>query len=120
MRMSDDNLEPAAYILQMAKRDGTLQKTAMLRERAEGKIVEQPLFSADQLRHLLDLEELIDQLAFAHRELQRLEDEGIDDTGNLEDRIEANRELQCAVETLRATIGAEESAQTSQEEGDNQ
>lgn len=71
------------------------------------------------VRRLLDLEELIDQLAFAHRELQRLEEKGIDDTGNLEDRIEANRELQRAVETLRETIGAEDSAPKSGE-GDTQ
>lgn len=60
-----------------------------------------PLYRPIAIMAWMDIDQLIDQLAIAHRELQGLKEDGIDETGNLEDKIEWNQNMQRKLEKMK-------------------
>jgi hypothetical protein len=79
--------------------DAVLKKAVWLSD-AEEAIRQREKEARSEILNKIDLEEVIDQLALAHRELQNLKDDGSDDAGDLQEKIEANRKLQQNFEEL--------------------
>jgi hypothetical protein len=95
-----EELEPVGYLLE---RGNDLERITGDIDWAteEEREAEQPLFAVSDLIRHFELNELINQLAIAHRELQSLKDGGRDDTDRLDHRIEANQRLQKKIEDFR-------------------
>jgi len=102
-----EELEPAAYlfkhdfIVNTNRSDRKITGSAPLTFDHEKISDPEPLFAASDIVQHLELNELINQLAIAHRELQSLKDGGIDDKDLLDQRIEANQRLQKKIEDFR-------------------
>jgi hypothetical protein len=95
-----EELEPVGYILDrgedLERITGDIDWATEQEREAE-----EPLFAASDIIRHFELNELINQLAIAHRELQSLKDDGIDDADRLDQRIEANQRLQKKIENFR-------------------
>lgn len=63
-----------------------------------------PLYRPIAIMAWMDIDQLIDQLAIAHRELQSLKEDGIDETGNLDgkdEKIDWNQNMQQKLEKMK-------------------
>jgi len=96
--VENNELEPAAYITEKSDYDAELVWDT---EDSETGMIKDSLYTASDIIRHFELNELINQLAIAHRELQSLKDGGRDDTDRLDQRIEANQILQKKIEDFR-------------------